>query len=82
VQAADYFLRQKLQYHALSGIELGTVTATDENNWIVQFTISSAAETHQLKVQRQMTAQKQLVSCSSPAEKTVPRYVLIEHSII
>lgn len=80
VQAADYFLRQERQYYALSGMNLRSVTAVAEEIWLVRFDIAAAAETHELKVQRQMTAEKQLVSCSSPAEKAVPRYRLLAHS--
>ncbi len=82
VQAADYFLRQERPYYALSGMHLRSVTAVEEEIWIVRFDIAAEAETHQLKVQRQMTAQKQLVSCSPPAEKAVPRYRLLAHSIV
>jgi len=82
VQAADYFLRQTLQYHALSGLHLHAVKPLEENSWIVQFDVSASSGIHQLWVQRQMTVQKQLVSCSSPAEKAVPRYRLKEYTIV
>jgi hypothetical protein len=96
VQAADYFLRQRLNHHALAGIQLRAVKVVednnklvednkkpvDENSWIVQFDVLAADGIHELHIQRRMTAHKRLVSCSSPAEKTVPRYRLLAYSIV
>ena len=82
VQAADFFLRQELDYHTLAGIQLRTVQPVEENSWIVQFDVLATGGIHELRVQRQMTAHERLVSCSSPAEKVVPRYRLVEYAIV
>ena len=79
VQAADYFLRESLQYLALTGLRLLAADPVDENSWLIQFQIAADDEIHQLHVLREMTAQNRLVSCNSPAEKLVSRYRLLGH---
>ena len=46
--------------------------------WTVQFHVIDADETHELVIKRQRTAEKRLVSCSTPKEKAVERYELVE----
>lgn len=81
VQAADYFLRQAAQEHALTAIRLLADQPLGENNWIVQFHLTGDDKNHRLHIQRQMTLEKQLVSCNKPAEKVVARYRLFEHTV-
>ncbi|MFN2169539.1 MAG: sucrase ferredoxin, partial [Anaerolineae bacterium] len=76
VQAADYFLRRDLHFQALTGLRLLEDLQLDENSWRVRFLLVEANETHTLHVHRDLTAEKHLVSCTSPKEKVVERYRL------
>jgi hypothetical protein len=76
VQAADYFLRQKLGYMQLSGVALLGVQEAGDGISLVTFQIANR-ETHQVRVQQEMTPEPQLVSCSAPQSKAVPRFKLV-----
>lgn len=76
VQAAGYFLRRDLAYETLTGLRLLAEEPAGEDSWTVHFYVIDADENHELVIKRHLTAEKRLVSCSSPKEKAVERYTL------
>ena len=76
VQAADYFLRRKLNLLSLSGVSLLAFQAESDGSSQVIFQLASG-QIHSVQVQEHLTPEPLLVSCNSPKSKPVPRFKLL-----
>jgi hypothetical protein len=80
-QAADYFLRDRTGVYDASAFQLTNIESAGDRQWIVHFLQADNGTTHRLRIDQEMSASPDILSCRTDKAEFLPKHTLGDYLV-